>query len=249
MGDLGPFLLAIETDRPRADRWIQDFGEFAEVRLKDGSGPAYLVLDALRNVNRGEYSPQVFADAFRIPLVELGADDDLVGQYGGNTEATPDGTLYMGDSVERGGDGNLFEELRRLGNPDAIELEERSLDAELAAIDALIARSSRVLAGQPGPIAQQEEGRAENEERIDRVTQWRSRLAETSPAPPILAAALAGAALEDLAPFPNQPWLGRLVVALLGPEQLPRVGPRRPTSGSGDGRRTRGWHTGAWWLT
>ena len=97
--------------------------------------------------------------------------------------------------------------------PDAIEIEERSLDAELAAIDALIARSSRVLAGQPGPIAQQEEGRAENEERVDRVTQWRTRLAETSSAPPILAAALAGAALEDLAPFPNQPWLGRLVVA------------------------------------
>ena len=97
--------------------------------------------------------------------------------------------------------------------PDAIELEERTLDKELAAIDALIARSSRVLAGQPTPVARQDEGRAEKEQLADQLAQWRNRLAATAASSPILAAAIAAESLDELAPFPNQPWLGRLVVA------------------------------------
>lgn len=96
--------------------------------------------------------------------------------------------------------------------PDAIEIEERSLDAELAAIDALIARSSRVLARQPNPSAQVDEGRAEGEGCTDQLARWRGKLAETSSSP-ILAAATAGETLDELAPLPSQAWLGRLVVA------------------------------------
>ena len=96
---------------------------------------------------------------------------------------------------------------------DPIEAEERSLDDELAAIDALIARSSRVLAGRSDPPVDTGEDRAAKRDKADRIAQWRIRIDETSSMSPILAAASAGEALDELAPLPNQAWLGGLIVA------------------------------------
>jgi hypothetical protein len=90
-------------------------------------------MDTYRNKNRGEFSPDVFKDAFNISLVRIGNDSDNGSQYGGNIEATPEGTLYMGDSVDDGDfDGYdpahpgkpspLLESLKQLGNPDAIKV-------------------------------------------------------------------------------------------------------------------------------
>ena len=47
----------------------------------------------------------------------------------------------------------------------------------------------------------------------DRLEEWLGHLRSTEHATPVLAAALAGAALEALAPLPNQAWLGRLLIA------------------------------------
>ena len=47
----------------------------------------------------------------------------------------------------------------------------------------------------------------------DRLEEWLGHLRSTEHMIPVLAAALAGAALDTLAPLPNQAWLGRLLIA------------------------------------
>ena len=140
-------LIAVESDHPRADLWLQDFGEFTKAELRGATEPVYLLLDVNRNDHRGEFSPEVFMRLFRMPLVQLGDDDNLFGQYGGNIDATPSGRLIMGDAVRQGRKNSelpsLFDRLRVLGNPDALELESDWLS--IGHIDEYLTFTSSVL--------------------------------------------------------------------------------------------------------
>ena len=80
-------------------------------------------------------------------------------------------------------------------------------EEELAAIDAVVARSERLLRADP-ELRRDPEGDGEGE----RLALWRARLAETESLPPLLAAAYAGQAWEALAPLKRMAWLGRLMV-------------------------------------
>ncbi len=125
-----PLVLNPDTGKMQSgeDLWIQDFGEFAVAKLKGSSESVYTVVDTNRNKNRMVYDPKVFSDVFGIPLVKLGLDVDHSGQYGGNMESTPDGILYMGDSVDELSYGTattpspLFDQLKNLGNANAQKL-------------------------------------------------------------------------------------------------------------------------------
>ena len=122
-----PYVIPMEISTTYGDSWIQDFGEFAMVKLKDAARPSYLVLDTYRNHNRQEYDPAVFQQEFRIPLVRLGANKNISGQYGGNIEATPDGTLYMGNAVDSNRfepttGSDLYTRLESFGNANAVKL-------------------------------------------------------------------------------------------------------------------------------
>src|SRR4051812_26457802 len=87
--------------------------------------------------------------------------------------------------------------------------------AELAAIDAVLERSSRALAGAVPPRAQDplalvydldwDEGA--------RLQQWLGVVEDTRALPPLLAAALACDAWVSIEPLQHRPWLGALVVS------------------------------------
>ena len=87
--------------------------------------------------------------------------------------------------------------------------------AELAAIDAVLERSSRALAGAVPPRAQDplalvydldwDEGA--------RLQQWLGVVEDTRALPPLLAAALAYDAWISIEPLQHRPWLGALVVS------------------------------------
>ena len=94
---------------------------------------------------------------------------------------------------------------------DTIQAEEDALAAELAALDVLLARTNRILDGNPVVAAPPPDLLTLADK--DRLEEWLGHLRSTEHATPVLAAALAGAALEELAPLPNQAWLGRLLVA------------------------------------
>lgn len=97
------------------------------------------------------------------------------------------------------------------------------LAAEFSAIDAVIARSSRLLAEGPGALqsvprsADEDPGRAliydpdHDEQAL--LAQWRAQVDATAPLPPTLAAAIALEAWRDLEPSEHESWLGPLLVA------------------------------------
>lgn len=97
--------------------------------------------------------------------------------------------------------------------------DEHEADRAFADIDALLARSTRAIAGARAPAAEQERplGLAElglyDGERNDdeRLATWRDRVDLSRP--PILAALDAWDAWVDLAPLQTMPWLGALLVA------------------------------------
>src|SRR4051812_24104643 len=105
-----------------------------------------------------------------------------------------------GPGAERGGEGDLDDDV---------------FGAELAAIDALLERSNRVLAGTaPGraqdPLAliydlDWNEGA--------RLVQWRRVVENTQSLPPLLAAALVYDAWVSIEPLQHRPWLGALVAS------------------------------------
>ena len=125
--------------------------------------------------------------------LSTGGLDGLRGKGGEAATASPDG---KGASV-----------------PDRIETQEGEIwqaetwEEELAAIDAVVARSERLLRAEP-PSREEPEGDGEEE----RLARWRVRLAETDALPPLLAAAYAGQAWEAIAPLRRTAWLGRLMV-------------------------------------
>ncbi len=94
--------------------------------------------------------------------------------------------------------------------------------AEFSAIDAVIARSSRLLA--EGPDASPPISRAFQDPGHDLIydpdhdeqaffAQWRSRVESTADLPPTLAAAVAYEAWQELSPAEHDFWLGPLLVA------------------------------------
>ena len=100
--------------------------------------------------------------------------------------------------------------------PDAIEVED-ALAAELAAIDALIARSSKVLAGDPSDSTPAPAPRTpliygEEFDEDARLKEWRALVEATRDLPPVFAAALAADAWTKLAPLEHQAWLGRMII-------------------------------------
>src|SRR5262249_28717136 len=95
------------------DRWMQDFGEFAAVRgSKDPSRRSYGIFDADRQ--RGDINVTEIGRLLGLSVTRLegsNPDWDNGGNFGGNTEATADGTLYIGDRAVPG----FIDGLRKLG--------------------------------------------------------------------------------------------------------------------------------------
>lgn len=97
------------------DIWMQDFGEFTVVRgSNDPTRQYYGVLDS----NRGRGIDVARLGAILGTPVTKIQTPMSAGTYGGNTEATAEGKLYLGDKAP----SQFFSALRNLGNPDAIML-------------------------------------------------------------------------------------------------------------------------------
>src|SRR3954462_4090981 len=87
--------------------------------------------------------------------------------------------------------------------------------AELAAIDAVLERSSNVLAGAIPPRAQDPLALVYDLDwdEPDRLEEWRRGVEDTRALPPLLAAAVAFDAWQAIEPLQHGPWLGALVVS------------------------------------
>lgn len=105
---------------------------------------------------------------------------------------------------------------------DASEQGSNPFDAELAAIDAVLARSDAVIeeARRTGPA---KSARAEKDPLVydldwdedERLEEWRGVLQQIAELPPVLQAIVALDAWNELAVLQHAPWLGRLLVASL----------------------------------
>ena len=82
--------------------------------------------------------------------------------------------------------------------------------AELAAIDTLLERSTRVLAGAVPPRAQDPLALVYDLDwdEADRLEEWRRGVEDTRALPPVLAAAVAFVAWQAIEPLQHRPWLG-----------------------------------------
>jgi len=99
------------------DLWMQDWGEFAAIRVQGSTKRYYAVMDSGRG--RGINS-SALSTIFKIPFIKItGITTADPGNYGGNTEATPEGKLYYGDKLT---DEDMKGRLARLGNQDAIKV-------------------------------------------------------------------------------------------------------------------------------
>src|SRR5215204_4132285 len=134
---------------------------------------------------------------------------------------SPSGLAALSRGREEGDDAAVL--AREPAPPDEIEDErggegasdDEAFTAELAAIDTLLERSTRVLAGAAPARAQDplalvydldwDEGA--------RLDAWRRAVEDTRALPPLLAAALAYDAWTAIEPLQHRPWLGALVVS------------------------------------
>jgi hypothetical protein len=89
--------------------------------------------------------------------------------------------------------------------------------AEMGAIDAVVARSARVLVGMPAPGAAERDPLVHDLDWDEnaRLSEWRTVIDQTAVLPPVLAAAIALDAWDTIAPLQHVHWLGRLLAAAL----------------------------------
>jgi hypothetical protein len=128
---------------------------------------------------------------------------------------SPTGLAVLAEDPENAGDrdaGPVAAAPPVDGEGDLKDLDD-AFSAELADIDALIARSSRILAD-AGPVREKSPlvyDPAWGE--TDRLAAWRHALADTRALPPVLAAAIAYDAWTALEPHQHRAWLGPLLAA------------------------------------
>jgi Protein of unknown function (DUF1612)/HTH DNA binding domain len=139
--------------------------------------------------------------------VDLRASENLIANADQHWAFTPDGFAIL-----RGqGRGRLADENDAIGVDDGKADEETAPGSEFAAIDAVLARSSRALAvAERDPLIFDPDWDEET-----RLADWQKVLADTTKHPPVLSAALAWDAWETLAPLQHRFWLGPLLVAAL----------------------------------
>ncbi|WP_336606178.1 RHE_PE00001 family protein [Candidatus Rhodoblastus alkanivorans] len=91
------------------------------------------------------------------------------------------------------------------------------LAAELAALDAALARTERALERRPAVDPESRDPLVYDLDwdEDERLAHWRDAVEFTSGLPPVLAAALTAALWDDIEPLQHVPWLGRLLAAAL----------------------------------
>lgn len=98
-------------------------------------------------------------------------------------------------------------------------LEQDPLAAELAAMDAVLARAEAVLSGTLAPGKERETRDPlvyqDDWDEADRLAEWQAALQETEGLPPVLRAALMLDAWNELQVLQHAPWLGRLLTSAL----------------------------------
>ena len=123
---------------------------------------------------------------------------------------------------ERGGefvpdDGEKDEEFQRAENDDSSDADD-PLSQAFAALDAVLTRTDRALAGEGAPSRAEERDPLVYDLDWDedrRLGEWRALVEETKSLPPTLAAALAAQSWEAIEPLQHRSWLGRLLAASL----------------------------------
>jgi hypothetical protein len=91
------------------------------------------------------------------------------------------------------------------------------LSAELAALDAALARTNLALECKPA-VAREDRDPLVYDldwDEDERLEQWRDGVATTAALPPVLAAAIAAVLWDDIEPLQHLDWLGRLLAAAL----------------------------------
>ncbi len=135
----------------------------------------------------------------------------LRGQNGGEEKPKERGGEFDPDDAEKD------EEFERAENDFSSDADDPLAEA-FAALDAVLTRTDRALAGEAAP------SRAEERDPLvydldwdedQRLAKWRAVVAETQVLPPTLAAALAAQSWDAIEPLQHRPWLGRLLAASL----------------------------------
>lgn len=121
------------------------------------------------------------------------------------------------DAEEGRGPSRNLDDLQDVEPLDAdcadVESHDASLAAELAGIEAAIARSQRALAEDPPP--RQSFVYDEDWDETQRLQEWRALLDQSRALPSLLAAALLWEAWRTIAPLQHRSWLGALLIGAL----------------------------------
>lgn len=157
IGATAPLPYYAKIDAPNDfDLWMQDWGEFAAVKVQGLDHPVHAVMESGRGLwsSLGAVDTKIFSETFNIPFLNV-SNEALgtvgSGNYGGNTEAMPDGRLYHGDRLT---DQSMRDRLDELGNTDRVEIASNWLfvghvDEFVTYIPAKNACGNRLIAASP----------------------------------------------------------------------------------------------------